>query len=708
MRTSLRVFAAAFCTLFAAAFLVAVPFSSPAHAVSGFNTVNISSASVTEGQNLVFTISVTPEVHADTISATVKTEDLTASSTSSPADYTPVGPTTFTWGFGDSAPKTLTVHSNDDGTREPTEQFLVVFAQPPVAADQGTTGTGTLTDNDTGTVPQITTSGGGNHTEGDSGTTNHDISVTVDKTYDQDVTVHYATQDGTAHAGSDYTATSGTLTFPKSVATAQTQHVLVPVTGDTFPEPAENFLVTFSQNSNAAFAGNPNQTVTIQAEDGAPPQVTIADIPDKVEGDSGTSTMTVTLNVSPLPQQPISVNVETSDGTAVASTQDTTGDYVAVPKHAITIGTGQGSTTFPVTINGDVAQEPDEIFHVTISDANNATVGSPSTKDAKILNDDFGQITTGAGSGGGPDVETFGASGARLAGFFAYEQAFAGGVHVARGDFFKADGTVGADGIDEIVTAPGNNSRPLVRVFALDGTIRASFFAFDQNFSGGVYVAAGNLDGDTSNGDELVVAAGPGGGPHVKVLKIKGGGDNVQDISNGGFMAYTTGFRGGVRVAVANESGDAKDEIITSPGPGGGPHVRVLSVNSNNVTETAGFMAYDPGFTGGVFVGASAGKIVTGAGAGGGPHVRMFNGNGTAQGDGFFAYAPSFTGGVSVALGNLDSDPAAEIVTGAGPGGGPHVRAFKQDGSAAFGTGFFAYPSGFTGGVEVSIGNGGS
>ena len=98
---------------------------------------------------------------------------------------------------------------------------------------------------------------------------------------------------------------------------------------------------------------------------------------------------------------------------------------------------------------------------------------------------------------------------------------------------------------------------------AVDGTQRASFFAFDPNFPGGAYVAAGNLDGDTSNGDELIVGAGPGGGPHVRVLRVKGPGDNIGQLA--GFFAYTQGFGGGVRVAAGNAGGDGKDEIITAP-----------------------------------------------------------------------------------------------------------------------------------------------
>src|SRR5437763_839430 len=75
----------------------------------------------------------------------------------------------------------------------------------------------------------------------------------------------------------------------------------------------------------------------------------------------------------------------------------------------------------------------------------------------------------------------------------------------------------------------------------------------------------------------------------------------------------------------------------------------------------------------------AAGFIVTGAGPGGGPHVRVFNNNGDGTAVSFFPYASGFGGGVHVAAGDVDGDGIPEIITGAGPGGGPHVRVFDYN-----------------------------
>src|SRR5207342_1911316 len=170
----------------------------------------------------------------------------------------------------------------------------------------------------------------------------------------------------------------------------------------------------------------------------------------------------------------------------------------------------------------------------------------------------------------------------------------------------------------------------------------------------------------------------------------------------------------GVHVAAADLTGDGVAEIITGAGLGGGPHVRAFSLAGGVVTEVAGFFAYDPAFSGGVHVAAAdltgdgIAEIITGAGLGGGPHVRAFSlaGSVVTEVAGFFAYDPAFPGGVTVAAGDLTGDGVAEIITGAGPSGGPHVRAFSLAGGVVTEVAsFFAYDPAFPGGVHVAAAN---
>jgi predicted outer membrane repeat protein len=250
----------------------------------------------------------------------------------------------------------------------------------------------------------------------------------------------------------------------------------------------------------------------------------------------------------------------------------------------------------------------------------------------------------------------------------AFDPAFRGGVHVAAGD-------INGDGTPDTIVGAGPGGAPLVKIFDASGTEVRSFFAYEPEFRGGVFVAAGDLNSDGLS--DIIAAAGPGRGSRVRVFN----GSDQRVLHD--FFAYP-GFQGGVRVAAGDVNGDGVDDIVTGAGPGGGPHVKAFSGADGSLLQS--FFAYTPQFAGGVYVAAGdingdgAADIVTGAGAGGGPHVRAFNGRNTQDLSGFFAFDAGFAGGVRVAAGDLDGDGRAEIIAGEGPGGSGQVKIF--DGSS--------------------------
>jgi uncharacterized repeat protein (TIGR01451 family) len=309
--------------------------------------------------------------------------------------------------------------------------------------------------------------------------------------------------------------------------------------------------------------------------------------------------------------------------------------------------------------------------------ANTATV-STATPDPVGTNDSATatartggrRLVVGAGAGAGPFVRSFDAATAReLTAFFAFSPDFTGGVRVAVGD-------VNGDGVPDVIAGTGPGAPPEVRVFdGLSGATLRSFLPYEPGFTGGVFVAAGDVDGDGRADIVTGVDAGAGGGPHVRVFS------SVSGAELRSFFPYGPGFTGGVRVGAGDVDGDGRANVITGTGPGASPHVKVF----DGVTgaELHSFFAYGPSFSGGVFVAAGdvdgdgRADIITGAGAGAGagPHVKAFDGRTGAEVRSFFAFGPAFTGGVRVAAGDVNRDGVADVIAAAETGS-PLVSVF--------------------------------
>src|SRR5439155_11747220 len=138
------------------------------------------------------------------------------------------------------------------------------------------------------------------------------------------------------------------------------------------------------------------------------------------------------------------------------------------------------------------------------------------------------------------------------------------------------------------------------------------------------------------------------------------------------FFAYDRNFTGGVRVAGADVNGDGFSDLICGAGPGGGPNVTVFSGKDLGQTRFFSFFAYNPLFNSGLYVaggdvnGDGHADIMVGAGAGGGPNVTVFNGLNAANISSFFAYDPTFLGGVRIGAA-VQANAIANLVAVEGP-----------------------------------------
>jgi hypothetical protein len=195
--------------------------------------------------------------------------------------------------------------------------------------------------------------------------------------------VHFATLDGDAVAGADYTARTGKVTIDAGKVSASIKPSAL---GDTLDEHHEAFTIRLSRVTGATL-GDCTGAVTIGDDDPLPSVEllncgTIEDPSGLTdEGDAGTHTVPFVVRLSVVSGRDVSVHLVTTDFTATSP-----GDYLAVSA-TLTIPAGAASAAGDVTINGDTATENDELFFATIDTPVNATISNDNSY-CDIVNDD--------------------------------------------------------------------------------------------------------------------------------------------------------------------------------------------------------------------------------------------------------------------------------------------------------------------------------
>jgi CSLREA domain-containing protein len=331
-------------------------------------TISIDDVAVVEGDSgttpATFTVSLSTQ-SASTVTVDWVTADDTATA---PGDYAADGDT-VTFAPGD-VEETVVVDVNGDTIAEANETFTVDLSNAGGATIADGQGIGTITDDDTATISIDDVA----VVEGDSGTTPATFTVSLSTPSASQVTVDWATADGTATAPDDYAAGDDTVTF----APGDTEEeVVVDVNGDVVDEDDETFTVDLS-NAGGATISDGQATGTITDDDSS--TISIAD--DTVtEGNAGTTPATFTVSLSTPSASQVTVDWATADGTATAPS-----DYVA-GGDTVTFAPGDVEETVVVQVNGDTTVETDESFFVDLSDPTEATLGDDQGQ-GTILNDD--------------------------------------------------------------------------------------------------------------------------------------------------------------------------------------------------------------------------------------------------------------------------------------------------------------------------------
>ncbi len=312
-------------------------------------------------------------------------------------------------------------------------------------------------------------------------------------------------------------------------------------------------------------------------------------------------------------------------------------------------------------------------------------------------------FSIGGGAGQSQPYFTVDESFTVKSGIVPFESGFTGGVRVATAD-------VNGDGTLDVIVGSGPGRANEVRVYdGLDASkILITVNPFELTFTGGVFVAAADFDGDGKS--EIIITPDQGGGARVQILAltsqfVSSGGDTL-DLQLGTktvadfFGVDDPAFRGGARAGAGDITKDGTPDLIVSAGFGGGPRIAGYdgkSLVGNPRKIFADFFAFEETLRNGAFVavgdldGDGFGELLVGSGPDGGPRIRAFSGVDLLGGkqtevSNFFAGDSSTRGGVRIATTDINSDGISEVLVSLGDGGSSRVKLFSATAVLAGGT----------------------
>jgi hypothetical protein len=341
-------------------------------------TIRISDVSQNEGNAgltpFVFNVTLS-SAHDKTVTVDFQTSNGTAKAADN--DYQPTNGT-LTFLPGETS-KNITVNVIGDTKPELDESFIVNLSKASNGIIVKAAGVGKILNDDGNPSLRINDV---SILEGNPGQiTKAVFTVSLTGQLDEELTINYVTADGTATAGVDYVATSGTLVFAPGETT---KTIEVDVLGDALVEPDETFFVNLNNPSLSAdkvVVTTSSGKGTILNDDIAP-VIRINDV-TKNEGNAGTTPFVFEVTLDKPAVETVTVDFVTADGTARVGDAD----YVA-QSGTLTFLPGETLKTITVSVNGDTKDEPDEDFYINLSNPTKATIADGQGRGV-IVNDDL-------------------------------------------------------------------------------------------------------------------------------------------------------------------------------------------------------------------------------------------------------------------------------------------------------------------------------
>jgi Calx-beta domain/Domain of unknown function (DUF4214) len=321
-----------------------------------------------------------------TTSVNYATSDGTATAGS---DYTATNGT-LTFAPGELSKNVTIPILNDNVFENGNETFTLTLSGPSAASVLTIPNTSTITITDNDSKPFISLPGTVRITEGDLGTPIIPINVNLSNPTVQVVTVDYTTANGTATAGNDYVAASGTITIPAGSTSAP---INIQVNSDMNVEPNETFTITLSNAQNVNFISNSVANVTIANDD-----VTVQFNSTSASVNESAGFLNVTVSRIGDTSRPALVLASTSDTAGLQSCTIANGkasercDYGTVAGR-LQFGIGETTKTFTIPIVDDALVEGDETLTVNLSAVVGVNLGTPSAATITIVDNDATQGT---------------------------------------------------------------------------------------------------------------------------------------------------------------------------------------------------------------------------------------------------------------------------------------------------------------------------